>query len=313
MNQSANYVPPVVLIVYRRPHLAKKVLDQLAVTKPPRLFIIADGAKSNNIDDSRLVDETRSLFENIPWECSVTRIFAKENLGLRDRVLSGLDLVFSEVDSAIILEDDCLPSPDFFPFSAELLARYEAEPSVSLVSGNNFAPNGNDLNSYHFSTHSNIWGWATWSRTWREFRKSKSVSDLSETEIQKILRSIEGRGQRSSFGKLLRLSSGLDSWAIQFATFNYLNGLLSAVPSQNLVTNVGFGADSTHTKFESWADEIPLGSLRFPLIHPKEIQPDRSIMKRTSRIKSLNWIKYPVLHPLDATKRIFRYLRTLAN
>lgn len=304
---------PVVIIVFRRPQLTKKVLDAIEFVRPAKLFVIADGPRASKPLDESQVQATRDLFEHLAWPCEVIKLYSSVNLGLRNRVISGLDEVFSQVESAIILEDDCLPSPDFFSFSAELLARYRDEPSVALISGNNFAPVKRERNSYYFSTHANIWGWATWSRTWQEFRKSQAVSDLSESEIQKILQSIGGRSQRSSFGKLLRLSSGLDSWAIQFVTFSYLNGLMSAVPSQNLVTNVGFGADSTHTKFESWADEIPLGNLRFPLRHPEEISPNHRQMKREARIKSLNWIRYPLIHPLDAAKRIFRYLRTLAN
>lgn len=310
LSHSSKLSVPVVIIIFRRPNLTRQVLEAIAEAKPPRLFVIADGPRPGRPDDLMAVKATRELFDEISWECEVTRIYAEKNLGLRNRVISGLDEVFSQVESAIILEDDCVPSPDFFTFSSELLARYQAEEKVSLISGNNFAPKKNERNSYYFSRHANIWGWATWRRTWNQFRVSKTVAELSHSEQEQILESIPGVSQRASFHKLLKLSEGLDSWAIQFAAFNYLNQLLSAVPSQNLVTNVGFGGESTHTKFESWADEIPLGNLKFPLRHPQSIAPDYAEMRRESSRKTLAWISYPILHPWDTFRRIIKYVRT---
>ncbi len=300
---------PVAIIVFRRPELTKRVLAALSLAKPERLFVIADGPRSGRSDDVEAVLATRALFEDLTWPCEVTKIYSDTNLGLRNRVISGLDEVFRHVDSAIILEDDCLPAPSFFEFASALIDRYQDNPAVALVSANNFAPKKSEVSTYYFSTHANIWGWATWRRTWLDFRKSKQVSDLTHSEIEKILELVGGKRQRSAFAKLLRLSGSLDSWAIQFATFIYLNKLLSAVPSQNLVTNVGFGAASTHTKFESWADEIPLGDMNFPLVHPTRVAPDSREMKRESLQKTIRWLTFPMAHPFEATTRIFRYLR----
>ncbi|QKJ25054.1 glycosyltransferase family 2 protein [Aquiluna borgnonia] len=303
---------PVAIVIFRRPELTKRVLAALSLTKPERLFVIADGPRPGRPDDIEAVSAARALFEDLDWKCEVTKIYSATNLGLRARVISGLDEVFRQVDSAIILEDDCLPSSSFFKFASELIDRYKDEPTVALVSANNFAPKKSRENTYYFSTHANIWGWATWRRTWLDFRKSKPVSDLTEREINQILDLVGGKRQRSAFAKLLRLYSSLDSWAVQFATFIYLNRLLSAVPSQNLVTNVGFGAASTHTKFESWADEIPLGEMKFPLTHPASLEPDSREMQRESIHKTLRWITFPIAHPIEAASRIYRYLRVRA-
>lgn len=300
---------PVAIIVFRRPDLTKLVLSAIAEVKPEKLFVIADGPRPGRQDDLEAVMATRALFDALPWRCEVIRIFAETNLGLRNRVISGLDEVFKQVESAIILEDDCLPSPDFFEFASHLIARYQNSPSVCLISANNFAPQEAESDTYYFSTHANIWGWATWRRTWLEFRNSRPVSELSANEFEKILKLVEGRRQRASFAKLLRLSGSLDSWAIQFAAFVYLNGYVSAVPSQNLVTNVGFGSGSTHTKFESWADEIPLGKIKFPLRHPTDLEANILEMRRESRVKARRWLTYPICHPLNALARVFRYLR----
>ena len=139
------------------------------------------------------------------------------------------------------------------------------------------------------------------------------MANLTREESALILDRVVGRSTKKSFGNLLNKASQLDSWAIQFAAFIYLNRLSSITPGQNLVTNVGFGAGSTHTKFESWADDIPLGKMNFPLDNPGSTDPDISEMQRESRLKRTRWVTYPLLHPLDTAKRIHRYLRLLSN
>ena len=81
----------------------------------------------------------------------------------------------------IILEDDCLPSADFFRFTTELLDRYADKKSVGLISGSSRL-RGRSVSdsSYDFSADVRIWGWATWARTWQSFSGS---GDLEKTMI----------------------------------------------------------------------------------------------------------------------------------
>ena len=51
---------------------------------------------------------------------------------------------------------------------------------------------------------------------------------------------------------------------------------VSIVPSSNLVSNVGFGEDATHTKVITDMIKLPSNRMRFPLIHPKEIHADNT-------------------------------------
>lgn len=302
---------PVVMIIFRRPDLTSLVLEAVSKYEPDQLFVIADGPRPSRASDIDEVMETRSLFDQLPWEVKVTRIYADANLGLRERVLSGLDEVFKQVERAVILEDDCLPSPSLFEFCSVLLERFALDCSVGLISGNNFAPKRKVRDTYYFSSHANIWGWATWRRTWLDFRTGKSIGDLDGQDRILIRERIGSAGQRRAFERLLNASEKLDSWAVQFAAFVYLRNLRSAVPSQNLVTNVGFGARSTHTKFESWADEIPLGSLEFPLKHPTSTLPDIREMRRESRAKTFRWIRFPLRHPIESLSRVLRYLNLI--
>lgn len=305
---------PVVIIVFRRPELTLQVLEAVAEYAPQKLYVVADGPRASNPSDTSLTSATRALFDQLPWDCELHRVFADENLGLRDRVLSGLDHVFQLEETAIILEDDCVPSIDFFAYAAQVLEHHQENKQVALLSANNFGLPKSESNEYFFSLHAHIWGWATWRRTWQEFR-SRNIDDyISESERVEILSAIPGRSKRRFFGNLLSQQHELDSWAISFSSFCYRNKKLVAVPKVNLAKNIGFGSDSTHTKFESYADEIPLGKLRFPLSHPAVIEPNLIEMKRESMGKTIKWITFPVLHPFNFLGRVFRYCRiTLAG
>ena len=300
---------PVVVIVFNRPEKTKRVLEEIVRASPAKLYVIADGPREKKVGEAQRVNETRKLVEEVDWKCEVVRIYSNTNLGLRERVLTGLDEVFSRESSAIILEDDCLPNADFFTFSTQLLRKYSSKDSVALVSGNNFASNPRMVESYYFSTQANIWGWASWARTWHEFRGTKMEDFLTGSAQAEIAKAIPSRFHRASFMSLLRAARELDSWAIQFAAYCYVKGRLSVVPKVNLVSNIGFGAESTHTKFESYADEVQAQNLDFPLRHPTTIGPNVREMRRESRIKALRWFTYPLAHPLDFLGRVIRYLR----
>ena len=156
----------VALIIFRRPELTARVFERIREARPPKLFVIADGPRPGNAEDVRLCANTRAVVEEVDWPCEVVRDFADENLGLKRRIPSGLDRVFEEVTEAIILEDDCLPDPSFFPYCEELLERYRDDERVIHISGSQLLPDPPKKWSYHFSRGPAVWGWATWRRAW---------------------------------------------------------------------------------------------------------------------------------------------------
>lgn len=310
MNQNAYDLicDPVVLVIFRRKEPTLQVLSAIHKARPKQLFIVADGPRPNVPEDEKAVAETRAVVDSFNWTCPVTKIYSDVNLGLRERVLTGLDEVFSKVNSAIILEDDCYPHQDFFVFCNILLRRYSQESRIAMVSGNNFASRMEIPSSYFFSTHSNIWGWATWSRVWKEFRSSDGSGwSLDDVRAAVSLR-VADRTERKRFLKFVDIQGNLDSWAIPFSTFVHIKDMLTIKPSRNLVTNIGFGKDSTHTKFESWADEVPAGAINWPLVSPGFVDVDRIAMKKEACGKKRRSLSYPILHPFSATSRVFRYL-----
>ena len=156
---------PIAFIIYRRPELTAQVFERIREARPRQLFVIADGPRSEG--DWLRCAQARRVVEKIDWPCEVQRNYSKHNQGCRDRVVSGLDWVFARVNEAIVVEDDCLPSPDFFRFCAELLGRYRDSDRVMHICGSNFLVERAMPYSYYFSRYGHVWGWATWARAWR--------------------------------------------------------------------------------------------------------------------------------------------------
>jgi len=298
---------PVVVIIYRRPGLTKQILSRVFEAGPSRLYVIADGPKDTP-SEQKLVQATRAVIEDFPWSCEVTRIYSDENLGLRNRVLSGLDAVFEVEPSAIILEDDCLPSASFFEFASEALAYFEEDSRISLVSGCN--PNGSALQPQFWLSYSSpIWGWATWRRQWVNFRNLSKGQKWSEAETAQILGTFHTYLSRRRFARFMETGANLDSWAIEFSAFNRSQNQLSLVSRENLIENIGFGKGSTHTKFESFVDQAPAREIR-DFSFPATIEYDPKNDRRVERNRALKWVTYPLRHPFDSMMRILRFLRS---
>ena len=112
---------PVAFLVFNRPDTTERVFEAIRLARPPKLLVVADGPRAHRPDDDTKCQATRAIIERVDWPCEVLKNYSEANLGCRTRVSSGLDWVFSTVEEAIILEDDCLPHPTFFRFCEELL------------------------------------------------------------------------------------------------------------------------------------------------------------------------------------------------
>lgn len=254
---------PVLLIVYRRPELTARVFQAIAAARPRRLFVAADGAA--HAGEAEACAETRRVVSQVTWPCEVHTDFASSNLGCERRVTSAVDWLFEYDERGIVLEDDCIPAPDFFGFCAELLERYQDDTRVMHISGETYAPPG--VHSYYFSKYALTWGWATWKRAWRlcdrdlatwpAFRDSPEAASLfdSRDERDYWLATFQQRHER-------RITDWDYAW-----WYTCMTQGLSIHPSVNLVSNLGSGETATHTQAGAPCHR-PVGVLPPPLRHP---------------------------------------------
>ena len=212
----------------------------------------------------------RAVIDTIDWGCDVRTLYADANMGLADRVASGLTWIFAQVESAIILEDDCVADPTFFPFCEELLERYGDDERVMVISGDNFQFGRHQTEySYTYSRYPHCWGWATWRRAWQYYDHTMAAWPLVQT--QGLLADILGDTQ--AVGYWHRILQGvyagqINSWAYRWTLTCWLQNGLTILPASDLVSNIGFGEQGTHTKDESDFEGIAVSPMAFPLQHP---------------------------------------------
>jgi hypothetical protein len=263
---------PVVLCVFNRPDHSQQLLHAIARVEPRKLMIIADGPRDHVAGDRGSCEAVRQIVERgITWPCSVRWNASSTNLGCRKRLQSGFDWVFSEVEDAIILEDDCIPDPTFFAYCSELLARYRDNPEVGIISGFNPLARGETAvtgaPSYFFSRYPQIWGWATWRRTWRHY--DPDLSEWKQLRDTDWLQNLMGNPLAATYWRAVfnRVAEGFDTWDYSLSFSLWRRGALSIVPSVNTVRNVGFGSEATHTKNRDGRSGLESASLHFPLVH----------------------------------------------
>ena len=128
---------PVLIIFFARPKPFGKVMEQIRVAKPSRLYLYQDGAREGRQDDVENINKCRELADNIDWDCQVFYKYQEKNYGCDPSEYIAQKWAFSHVDKCIILEDDDVPSCSFFQFCKEMLDKYEFDERISMISGFN--------------------------------------------------------------------------------------------------------------------------------------------------------------------------------
>lgn len=263
--------PPVLLLIFNRPELTRQVFVRIREARPTQLFVAADGPRADRPGEAERCADARRVVDEVDWPCTVQRLFRDENLGCKKAVSSAIDWFFSHVDAGIILEDDCVPHPTFFRFCAELLARYRDDERVMVISGNNFQKAGwQTPHSYYFSVFNHIWGWATWRRAWQHY--DGSLTEWPRLRQTSWLSGLFGSDVAANYWRGIfdmAHAEKIDSWGYAWTYSCWIQNGLAILPAQNLVTNIGFGPDATHTRnATSETANRPVAAAEFPLRHP---------------------------------------------
>lgn len=270
---------PVALIIFNRPNLTERVFKEISKTRPSKLFIIADGPRIDYPEDIEKCAETRAVVEQVDWDCEVFKKYSDINLGCGHGPAGGISWVFEHVESAIILEDDCIPSTSFFRYCEELLAQYRDDDRVMMVSGRNHLGIRDVENSYYFNNIGSTWGWATWRRAWKYYDiKVRLWPILRETTwLEDILGDPRAVVHWSKiFEKAYKDGGDVDYWDYQWSFACWAQNGLAITPKVNLITNIGFGEIATHTTYALSPHRYThIDEMEFPLQHPAYMARDK--------------------------------------
>ena len=265
----------IVIILFNRSDLAELLIKQLSKFAINKLYVVMDGPRENNEKDIDERNKILQILENIDFVNNIILEISDKNLGCTNRIVSGLNNVFRNEDSAIILEDDCIPSDTFFNYCEHMLETYREDTRIGVISGTNLVENSSNENSYHFSKYCNIWGWATWRRVWDEYDVKMNL--LNEENLEKIRGRFNSRNEFNYWKAVFNQTKNgnIKTWDYQLWFSVWLNGQISIVPSVNQIDNLGFAHENaTHTIGKHPAETIKARNLKFPLLKPESILPD---------------------------------------
>lgn len=240
----------VLMLVFNRPDVTEQVFQAVRNARPPRLYVAADGPRPGRSQDEETTAKVREVFKQVDWPCEVHTRFLTENLGCRSAVSSAIDWFFSKEEQGIVLEDDVLPSPAFFSYCDTMLERYKHDERVFSVVGNNLVePWYQHPESYFFSKVFFVWGWASWRRAWQHYDVNMAAWPNTGLQVNALPYKPNQKLHHAYWNLVFDLAfkNQISTWDHQWTFAHWENNAVCATPANNLVRNIGFGADATHT------------------------------------------------------------------
>ncbi|MEX1239961.1 MAG: nucleotide-diphospho-sugar transferase [Cyclobacteriaceae bacterium] len=265
---------PVLFLIFSRPETTKQVFEAIRKARPTRLYVAADGPRDGVADDQYRCEQSRKIATGVDWDCEVHVLFREKNFGCGKGPCTAISWFFEHETEGIILEDDCVPSPSFFPYCAELLNRYRDDTRIMHIAGTNLEKPCLRAKqySYSFSNFTYCWGWATWRRAWK-------FNDFNMTLFKEISNKkfLEGHYnsiyERDYFQYVFAKAYNGDRqnvWDYQWQFACRINSGLVIVPRCNLIVNIGLGGQATNTIHASGiGHQLKLEEIDCPLNHPE--------------------------------------------
>lgn len=273
----------VLFLIFNRIDTTSLVFEAIKKAAPKKLYVAADGPR--NAVEYQKCKIVREIATSVTWDCEVKTLFREENLGCKDAVSGAINWFFEQEEQGIILEDDCLPSSSFFGFCSVLLDKYKDDDRIGHIGGSNFQ-NGikRGEGSYYFSRLTHVWGWAGWRRAWKKYDVNMStfscftVSNLQNLPGHAPFKEVWYKNLKSTY------EGHINTWDYQLSYFNIINNYLSIIPNQNLIRNIGFGEEATHT-----IENHPFANLETEeidsMVHPYFFIPEVEADLYTQRIE----------------------------
>ncbi len=300
---------PILFLVFNRPDTTKQVFEAIRKAKPTKLFVAADGPRLDKEGENEKCEEVRKIATQIDWDCELTTLFRERNLGCGKAVSEAITWFFEHVEEGIILEDDCLPAESFFNYCTELLHKYRNDEKIMHIGGSNFQ-NGikRSRGDYYFSSIPHIWGWATWKRAWDKY--DFTLNGYSDNDCLEMLNKLYRKDHIINYWVNIynAMSKGMiDTWDYQWHYTLLKNNGMSISPNINMVSNIGFGINATHTTEENkLVSDLPIfeiTNLKHPLKIVVSTIADQYTYKHIYGIaRPKNW--YDKLYILNKIKRL---------
>lgn len=281
---TSDYSTPILLIIYKREDCASQVIEAISKIRPKYLYISQDGPR-NNEDKKKVMKTRKAVLGSIDWECDLKTHFYRTNLGVMNHPIKALDWFLGENTYGIYLEDDTLPSLDFFYFQAAMLKRYEKNNRIYMINGVNLFSKEvvpDYPYSYYLSRVFCGWGFGLYRRSWKLY--DPGIKDFFKVKNKRRYKEyfVNTRYRYYAESFFLAIVKGRlkSTFTFQMLFNAAKQDMFFVYPSKNLVRNIGFnknGSNPIISLYSKKYEEI------FPLKHP-----NRLIYNKSRDIKYFN-------------------------
>ena len=288
---------PVLFLIFNRPETPQQVFSAIRKAKPPRLYVAADGPRSDYPNEDEKCEHSRKIAKNVDWDCEVKTLFRDQNLGCRLAVSQAIYWFFEQEPEGIILEDDCLPSQSFFWFCQEMLEYFRNDKAVGVICG--FYSNELEYKpsaSFFFSRYLRVWGWAGWRRSNEGYDSNINLLIEKQNTWKKDIFSRTDIFLKRYWQDMFEeVGSGkIDTWDIQLQYLLWQKKQQVIVSSKNLVQNIGW-AQGAHPLTKDHNHELATSEINFPLTTPdmteRDTRADQVIEKISYQITIFSFLK----------------------
>ncbi len=304
-------IQPILIIYFNRPQHLKSLLLSLKSFSPGVIYFACDGPRVGNQSDSNNIKKCNDLIDDIvDWNCNKYFLKSAVNRGCDDWVPKSISWLFKHETSGIILEDDCLIDNNFYEFSGEMLEKHANNKKIMNISALNPLAGDHQCNAdYFLSCYPLTWAWATWRRAWQNYQDEVSYGKYIK-HIANWLRSNNFNKEELKYWRsfIQKLEGNeVHFWDAKWIYSIWLKNSYSITPNSNLVKNIGFGADATHTKFSY---DIPyakkIKNMNFPLIHPSLRIIDSNKDRKIFEVRFKSTFKKKLLHVFTIFLKSFK-------
>lgn len=265
---------PILLITFNRPDHVRRVLTEIRKQQPTELYVCQDGAREGNENDRIKVQEVRNVIkELVDWPCELYTLYQKQNLGCGPGPQAGITWFFENVEQGIVMEDDCLPHPDFFGYCEELLERYKNNPQVRFINATLYDDSWHCDKSYGFSHYMITGAWAAWRSTWQGFDldlRGVNAWKFRKQVLQLTKNRVEANWWYSKVLEIQHDTNKKSYWDYQMQIHLFETNAITIHPAVNLISNIGFDEAGTHTWSDDGRGNRPIYGI-LPLEHPDDI------------------------------------------
>jgi len=241
---------PIALFVYNRPDHTRRTINHLQknlLAEDSRLFIFSDGAKT--VADQTKVNEVRALIKQTDGFKSVKILESRENQGLANSIICGVNQLVQEYGKVIVFEDDLLSSPFTLRYFNDALQRYFKEEKVMHIGAYMYPLEDKNLPQTFYYRAATSWGWATWNRAWKNF--NPDIDDLIGQFSKPQIKEFSIEGTMNFWKQMQEFKDGKNnSWAIRWYASVFLKGGLTLNPSRSLIHNIGHDGSGVHSNKE---------------------------------------------------------------